>query len=332
MEPMSIRTLTKKDLEFAYELNTTEQWNDREEDLSRMYHYEPKGCFGSEIGKRPLGHIFSVSNGKLGWIGLLIVKTEFRRRGTATQLMKKAIDYLLQCGVKTIKLEAVPQIYPNYTEHGFVDEYDSLRFIRTASKSHPQKRDNPTLIKKAKISEIRELDKKYFGADRTKVLASLPKEKPQICFAAYNKTITTGYIMRRKAKNGHKIGPFACNPENTQTAEDMLQELMNRLADTTLYVGVPAPNKNAVELLMKHGFVQYSKSIRMRLGPELKNERVQSIWDRRTDERLRRHVQKQDCHSARRRQVKHLSHVPTEKGVTERSTSDKIRAESDSDE
>jgi len=138
--------------------------------------------------------------------------------------------------------------------------------------------------------------------------------------------------MRRKAKNGHKIGPFACNPENTQTAEDMLQELMNRLADTTLYVGVPAPNKNAVELLMKHGFVQYSKSIRMRFGPELKNERVQSIWDRRTDERLRRHVQKQDCHSARRRQVKHLSHVPTEKGVTERSTSDKIRAESDSDE
>lgn len=52
----------------------------------------------------------------------------------------------------------------------------------------------------------------------------------------------------------------------------MLQELMNRLADTTLYVGVPAPNKNAVELLMKHGVVQYSKSIRMRLGPELKNE------------------------------------------------------------
>lgn len=58
MEPMSIRTLTKKDLEFAYELNTTEQWNDREEDLSRMYHYEPKGCFVSEIGKRPISPVF----------------------------------------------------------------------------------------------------------------------------------------------------------------------------------------------------------------------------------------------------------------------------------
>jgi len=278
MEPMSIRTLTKKDLEFAYELNTTEQWNDREEDLSRMYHYEPKGCFVSEIGKRSIGHIFSVSYGKLGWIGLLIVKTEFRRRGLATQLMKKAIDYLLQCGVKTIKLEAVPQISGLYRKLGFVDEYDSLRFIRAASKSHPQKRGSPTLIKKAKISEIGELDKKYFGADRTKVLASLLKENPQICFAAYSKTITTGYIMCRKAKNGHKIGPFVCNPENTQTAEDMLQAVMNRLADTTLYVGVPAPNKKAVELLMKHGFVQYSKSIRMRLGPELKSERVQGVF------------------------------------------------------
>jgi hypothetical protein len=31
-------------------------------------------------------------------------------------------------------------------------------------------------------------------------------------------------------------------------------------------------------LLMKHGFVQYSKSIRMRLGPELKSERVQGVF------------------------------------------------------
>jgi hypothetical protein len=160
--------------------------------------------------------------------------------------MKKAIDYLLQCGVKTIKLEAVPQISELHRKLGFVNEYDSLRFIRTTSKSHPQKRGSPALIKEAKISEIGELDKKYLGADRTKVLASLLKDNP------------SARTQKRKS--------------------------------------------------------------------------TRSIWHRRTDERLRRHVQKQDCLSARRRQVKHLSHVRTEKGVTERSTSDKIRAKSDSDE
>ena len=92
--------------------------------------------------------------------------------------MKKAIDHLLQCGMKTIKLEAVHQISELHRKLGFVNEYDSLRFIRTTSKSHPQKRGSPTLIKEAKISEIGELDKKYLGANRTKVLASLLKENP----------------------------------------------------------------------------------------------------------------------------------------------------------
>jgi ribosomal protein S18 acetylase RimI-like enzyme len=58
----------------------------------------------------------------------------------------------------------------------------------------------------------------------------------------------------------------------------MLQAVVNRLADTSLYVGVPASNENAVDLLMKHGFTQYSKSIRMLLGLELESERVQGVF------------------------------------------------------
>jgi predicted N-acetyltransferase YhbS len=278
MEPLSIRTLTEKDIEFAYELNTTEQWNDRKEDLLRMYNYEPKGCFIAELQKKPIGHIFSVSYGKLGWIGLLIVKTEHRRKGTATQLMKRAVDYLLQCGVETIKLEAVPEMAELYRKLGFIDECDSLRFSKTLAKPDLQAKDGPAPIKKENISEIAEFDEKFFGANRTKVLASLFKENTQLCLAAYDREAVDGYIMCRKAKNGFKIGPFVCNPENTQTADDLLQALANRLVSTTLYVGLPATNKNAVDLLTKRGFTRYSMSIRMRLGQELKNERVQGVF------------------------------------------------------
>jgi hypothetical protein len=44
-----------------------------------------------------------------------------------------------------------------------------------------------------------------------------------------------------------------------------------------LYVGVPAVNKKAVEILQDFGFEQYSKSIRMRFGKEL-NELVNGIF------------------------------------------------------
>jgi ribosomal protein S18 acetylase RimI-like enzyme len=278
MKPLFIRPLEQTDLEFAYKLNMGERWNDRKEDLLRMYNYQPGGCFIAEVEKKPVGHVFSVTYGKLGWLGLLIVKAEYRRKGIATQLMNKAIDYLSQLGVQTIKLEAAAQVSELYRKLGFADEYGSLRLSKAIKKSTPRMKDSPTPIKKENINEIATLDKKYFGADRTRVIAGLFTENPQLCFACYDKATVDGYIMCRKAKNGYTVGPFVCNPENLQIAEGLLQACMNRLENTTLYIGVPETNRNAVDLLTGHGFVQYSRSIRMRLGPELIDEKVRGIF------------------------------------------------------
>ena len=45
-----------------------------------------------------------------------------------------------------------------------------------------------------------------------------------------------------------------------------------------LYVGVPAVNKEAVEILRDFGFEQYSKSIRMYFGEKLETECVSGIF------------------------------------------------------
>jgi hypothetical protein len=45
-----------------------------------------------------------------------------------------------------------------------------------------------------------------------------------------------------------------------------------------LYVGVPAVNEKAVEILQDFGFKQYSKSIRMLFGKELETEYVSGIF------------------------------------------------------
>ena len=46
----------------------------------------------------------------------------------------------------------------------------------------------------------------------------------------------------------------------------------------SIYLGVPAVNKDAVEILQEFGFEQYSKSIRMHFGKNLKNERTGGIF------------------------------------------------------
>jgi GNAT superfamily N-acetyltransferase len=62
------------------------------------------------------------------------VVAEYRRKQIGTLLLKKDIDYLLNSGVETIRLEAVPSIAGLYRELGFIDEYDSLRFTGYSNK------------------------------------------------------------------------------------------------------------------------------------------------------------------------------------------------------
>jgi len=279
MEHFSIRPFKHEDIDFAYKLDVMEQWDDTRNDIKRMLNYEPNGCFIAEINGKPVGHVFSISYGRLGWTGLLIVKAEYRRRGIGTLLTKTAMNYLLSCKVETIKLEAVSAIADLYRKLGFVDEYDSLRFTGASEEimSLPNCSLNP--LKREGITQLAKFDAEYFGANRTKVLHRLYQENPQLCFVSRIGSRIVGYIMVRKTKSGYRIGPWVCNPENPQVARELLMECMETIGhNAKLYVGVPAMNEVAVEILQDFDFRQYSKSIRMHFGEKLETERVDGVF------------------------------------------------------
>jgi GNAT superfamily N-acetyltransferase len=185
MKHVTVRQLTKEDIGFAHEMTVREQWNDRLEDIERMFTFEPNGCLMAEVDGKPAGHVFAISYGKLGWTGLLIVKVECRRIGIGRLLMIKAKDYLLSQGVTTIKLEAVPAISDLYRSIGFADEYDSLRFMGTVEGISSTQSSSAIHVKRQDLNEVAKFDAEYFGADRTRVLIRLYQEYPQFCFVSY---------------------------------------------------------------------------------------------------------------------------------------------------
>ena len=132
---ITLRLLTEYDVDFVTRLAENEKWGYLPCDIKRYMEYDPRGCFIAEVDGKQAGHIFSVRYDKLGWIGLLIVKAEYRRKNIGITLTKKAINYLFNCGVETTRLEAVPEIADLYRQLGFVDEYDSLRFIKIHKKA-----------------------------------------------------------------------------------------------------------------------------------------------------------------------------------------------------
>jgi GNAT superfamily N-acetyltransferase len=279
MESLSVTNLTEKDLAFTYQMTVKERWNVTEADVECMFDYEPGGCFIAKIGGVRVGNVFTVNYGKLGWIGLLIVRAEYRRRGIATLLMRKAIDYLTKCRCETMRLEAAPEVSNLYRKLGFVDEFDSLRFMRKEGKLVSPRMRITTSMQKDKMTEIARFDAEYFGAGRVRVLTKLHEQNPGYCFAAYEGSAIMGYIMGRKASSGYDLGPFVCNPENPYVAQALLAKCLRAFgSDSDVYLGVPAVNKKAVEMLTESGFVQYSRSIRMRLGKKLGMERVDGIF------------------------------------------------------
>jgi len=279
MEHFSIRPFKDEDIDFAYKLNVMEQWDDTRNDIKRMFNGEPNGCFIAEIKSKPVGHVFSISYGRLGWIGFLIVKAEYRRRGRGTLLTRRAMGYLLSCNVETIKLEAVSAIADLYRKLGFVDEYDSLRFTGVSRKITSLSSHRINTLKREGIKQLTKFDAEYFGANRTKVLHRLYQENPKLCFVSRIGSRIVGYIMFRKTKSGYRIGPWVCNPENPQVARELLMECMETIGhNAKLYVGVPAMNEVAVEILQDFDFRQYSKSIHMHFGEKLETERVDGVF------------------------------------------------------
>lgn len=279
MRNITVRQLQEKNLAFAYEMVRTEQWNARVEDLRRMLYCEPKGCFLAELSGKKAGFVFSVNYGRLGWIGLLIVKTECRGIGIGQQLMETAKRYLLHLGVKTVRLEAPPLIADFYRTAGFVDEYDTLRFKGAHDKASGEGTQFVESMKEEMIDDVAQFDARYFGANRARVLGKLYQAYPELCLVSYSKSGISGYIMCRKGEASYNLGPWVCVPESGQIATDLLLACVGKIHyGSTVFVRVPSANESAVEILQRLGFVEYSKSIRMRLGEQLADEHIQGVF------------------------------------------------------
>jgi len=279
MSNILIRLFSKNDIEFSHKQTENEHWFHNLKTIRRTFTYEPNGCFIAEVNGKRIGHVFSINYGKVGWIGLLIVDKEHRRSGVGTLLMKHAMSYLLNSGVETIKLEAVPEIANLYRELGFVDEFDSLRFVMINKKDAQLTSTSVRPLKKNELSEIAKFDSTYFGANRAKVLRLLYADNPEVCFTSRIGSQIIGYIMCYEVETGYRIGPWVCNPSYPPNAKELIVKSLEIIKPTIkLYVGVPALNNMAVKILQDLGFTQYSKSIRMYFGKKLENEHTEGIF------------------------------------------------------
>jgi GNAT superfamily N-acetyltransferase len=261
---IEINLMTENDLSSLIGLKNRLGWNQTESDLRRLLELNPRGSFTADYNGETVGTITTTVYGNgLAWIGMMLVDPNYRRRGIAARLMNRALDYLYETGVKTIKLDATPEGFPLYKSMGFIVEILIERWECFAGfnlKNNLQELDGSLL------PAIYELDKIAFGADRSSLIDSLiisSNSKSAVSLSSANNDLN-GFALSRPGSNADYIGPIIA--KDRKSAADLLEGMLAQSSNKKVYVDFNTGFNLPPDYLIEHGFVKQRDLLRMSLG------------------------------------------------------------------
>jgi GNAT superfamily N-acetyltransferase len=259
MTRLTLRHLTAADLPFADALRATAGWNQTLTDWRRFLELSPRGCLLAECEGRPVATATTIVYGQeLGWIGMMLVHPDFRRRGIARVLMGHCIELLHSARVKSIKLDATPEGREVYLKIGFKDDYTLTRY--RCENASPQN-SSPSIRSATPddFASIIALDQSATGVSRDKLLERLIAESSRTLIYQVGDQIT-GFGILRPGSIASYAGPIVA------TEASHARQLAAALAAGKTVCDLPDKNEAAAHWAKEHGFTPQRTLTRMYLG------------------------------------------------------------------
>ncbi len=267
MQPLEIRLLFESDIPSAMRLKEAAGWNHTEADWQTLLSLEAEGCFAAVKQVRVVGTTTTTTyNGKLAWIGMVLVDPESRRQGIASQLMQTALGYL-NGKVKCVKLDATPDGKLVYEKLGF--RVESL-IERWSGPARPKlERSSDQESSRAFHRALYELDLLAFGANRSKLIRTLIEKSsapPVINFG--DDGSVSGYALVRRGAKADYIGPVVAT--DASQIESLLDRALHRLNGARVIIDWNKECTVSTAVLSERGFVKERDLIRMTTGSPIK--------------------------------------------------------------
>ncbi len=263
MTGISVRIMDTADIPDGMRLKDDAGWNQTEQDWLRLLTLEPEGCFVACEGDRVCGTVTTLQYEKtFGWIGMLLTDSRFRQLGIGTRLLNQAVSYLESSGVETLRLDGTPMGYNLYLRNGFVDE---LQIERWEGNSPERTGRGLPALQAEDLDCVFRWDRHIFGADRSRLIASLWEENPAFSAVVRRSGEISGYLLWRPGRHAWYVGPWVAR--STETAEMLLVEMLSHVPGERVFVDLCMKSPFGVDLLKPRGFRFQRPLVRMYRGP-----------------------------------------------------------------
>ena len=258
-----VRTMRREELPFAIELAAGEGWNPGLDDAACFFAADCSGFLIGQLGDEPIGCISAVSYaGRFGFVGLYILRPEFRGHGYGMQMWEAALARLHG---HNVGLDGVVAQQSNYARSGFRLAYRNVRYRGQAEPVSMHA--SVALANEGAFAAIGEFDQQIFPERREAFLRRWLTQPTARAYIARDGSRLTGYAVIRQCREGWKIGPLAADDE----------VIARRLYDAAVayppvgdavYVDVPEANPRAQPFLGALGLVPVFETARMYTGPD----------------------------------------------------------------
>lgn len=275
-----IRQATRSELDIAVEWAAREGWNPGLHDAQVFWDTDPHGFFVLEKDGNTIGSVSGVSyNGKFGFGGFFIIKSEYRNQKLGTELANYFVKNLSSRLNKkaSIGIDGVFNMQPTYAKWGFKFSHRNLRMEGKGKGKGFDYTNKVSKVVDKDFFEIHALDMKCFGFDRKVFLRGWLKLPEGAGYKYVSGNKLEGYGVIRKCRAGYKIGPLFAS--KSEVADELFKALANYANGETIYLDIPEINPGAVKLAEKYGMKECFGCARMYYGiaPKLPYNQIYGV-------------------------------------------------------
>lgn len=263
--PDRIRPLTRPELDLVMAWAAEEGWNPGLADADAFWAADPDGFVGLEHDGELIGSGSVVSyDGRLGFMGLFIVRPDLRGLGIGRRLWLHRRDHLLgrlRPGA-AIGMDGVIAMRAFYERGGFAAAHDQVR-MRTVGRAAAA---DPELEPLAAVpgTAVEEFDLAHFGVPRRRFLRAWTDPAGGRALALRDRGRLRGLGIARPCREGFKIGPLFA--DGAEVAERIFLGLSAAAEGAPVSIDVPERNGAAVALAERHEMEETFRCTRMYLG------------------------------------------------------------------